>query len=177
MLRCDHSRYLLAWAGFVDRNNLRFSPILQDNFIEPGFRTRRVGCAGTVEAGVGKRKRDGDEMEALEAAAAAEGGTRLSGFVSAGVIQPEKAPEQQAAAAAAPAAAVAAAGGAAGAENPEDIELDEGDDDEEAGVVVEAEIQIEQQAVPDGVFGGLHGTAQQMGALDRFKKRKTDTDT
>ena len=132
--------------------------------------TFRSSIAGTVEAG-GKRKRNGDEMENLEAETM-EAGTRLSGFVSAGVIQPEKTPDQLAAAA----AAAAAGGGdtAAGAENPEDIELDEGDDEEEVGGAAE-EIEIEQQPVPDAVFGALHGSAQQMGALDRFKKRKTET--
>ena len=78
-----------------------------------------VWGAGTVEAGAGKRKR-GDDMADLEAQlddaaaaapAAAEGGTRLSGFVSAGVIQQT----QPAAANAAPAGAALAAAPAAGA--------------------------------------------------------------
>ena len=116
-----------------------------------------------MEAGAGKRKRDGDDMEALEAATL-EAGTRLPGFVSAGVIQPEKASDDGGTAAEAAAAA-----------NPEDIELDEGEEEEDGPVVDAAGVQIEQQAVPDAVFGGLAGTAQQMGALDRFKKRKTDT--
>lgn len=66
---------------------------------------------GTVEAGAGKRKRT-DNMADLEAdldagggqaAANAEAGTRLPGFVSAGVIQ-NAAPSAAAAAAASPAA-------------------------------------------------------------------------
>jgi len=123
-----------------------------------------------VEAGAGKRKRDGDDMEALEAATL-EAGTRLPGFVSAGVIQPEKASDDGGTAAEAPAADETAAAAA----NPEDIELDEGEEEEDGPVADAAGVQIEQQAVPDAVFGGLGGTAQQMGALDRFKKRKTDT--
>lgn len=48
-----------------------------------------AGHAGTVEAGVGKRKRE-DEMAALEEELAALPGTRLPGFVSAGTIQPDR---------------------------------------------------------------------------------------
>lgn len=33
---------------------------------------------------------DGDTMEALEAVTAQQGGTKLPGFVSAGIVQPEK---------------------------------------------------------------------------------------
>jgi pre-mRNA-splicing factor SYF1 len=123
---------------------------------------------------VGKRKRGGDDMEALEATL--EEGTRLPGFVSAGVIQPER-----------PAgAADGAADGTAGEEvgdaaalaaaNPEDIDLDEGDEEEDGGEARAADeaVEIEQKQIPDAVFGGLGGgAAGQMGALDRFKKRRT----
>ena len=63
-------------------------PILQVNRPLTGH---RMPCADT--SADGKRKR-GDEMEALEAAAdaatAAMPGSKLPGFVSAGVVQPER---------------------------------------------------------------------------------------
>lgn len=60
--------------------------------------------------------------------------------------------------------------------NPEDIELDEGDDEEGGEAGAAGEIELEQQAVPEGVFGSVGAQADKIGALDRFKKRKTDGD-
>ncbi|WIA16429.1 hypothetical protein OEZ85_013118 [Tetradesmus obliquus] len=122
----------------------------------------------------------GDSMAALEAAALVDKGTRLSGFVSAGVIQQG----QQA-----PAAGQQAAAAAAAAANPEEIELGDEDDDEDAGNEAaaadgaEAEPELQTKAVPAGVFGALAGQAeggeqqqgeQQLGALERFKKRRVE---
>ena len=125
---------------------------------------------------MGKRKRGGDDMEALEATL--EEGTRLPGFVSAGIIQSER--PAGAAEDTADAAADAEAGGLApAAANPEDIDLDEADEDQDGGEGAAAEdaVEIEQKSVPDAVFGGVSGGgAGQMGALDRFKKRRTMDD-
>ena len=132
-------------------------------------------CSGTVEAGMGKRKRGGDDMEALEATL--EEGTRLPGFVSAGVIQSEQPPGTAADGGLAAAGTDdSQAGGAAAAANPEDIDLDEADEEEtEGGHGGEPEdgVSIEQKDVPNSVFGSIGGSAQ-LGALDRFKKRRTD---
>ena len=79
------------------------------------------------------------------------------------------------------------------AANPEEMELDDAeegveeptgtkqaeDDDGAAGMI--HEVQLQQKTVPAAVFGGARETgedadAQQqpaLGALDRFKKRKT----
>ncbi|KAK9820644.1 hypothetical protein WJX81_004366 [Elliptochloris bilobata] len=128
----------------------------------------------TVEAGsaeVAERGR-GDDMAALEAAADAAGGTRLSGFVSAGVIQPE-APGEGAAPAALAVPAVTA--------NPEDIELedvDEMDEEGEAGAdEAAANIQLEEKAVPEAVYGAAGGGDAALGALERFKKKQRTGDT
>ena len=80
------------------------------------------------------------------------------------------------------------------AANPEEMELDEVDEEAEVQASVQQaeedegtagmshEVQLQQKAVPAAVFGGAResedGTdAQQqlpaLGALDRFKKRKT----
>ena len=123
---------------------------------------------------MGKRKRGGDDMEALEATL--EEGTRLPGFVSAGVIQPER--PAGAADGTADGSADAEVGDAAApaAANPEDIDLDEGDEEEDGGEdkAPEEATEIEQKPVPDAVFSGVGGgAAGQMGALDRFKKRRT----
>ena len=130
--------------------------------------------AGTVEAGMGKRKRGGDDMEALEATM--EEGTRLPGFVSAGVIQSEQPPGAAADGGLAAGTEGADDGGAAAsAANPEDIVLDEADEDEHEGgegAAAEDGVAIEQKDVPNAVFGSVAGGAQP-GALDRFKKRRT----
>ena len=126
---------------------------------------------------MGKRKRGADDMEALEATL--EEGTRLPGFVSAGVIQSEQPPGGAAADGGLAAGTEGAedGGAAASAANPEDIVLDDADEDEdedEGGEVATAEdeVAIEQKDVPNAVFGSVGGGAQS-GALERFKKRRT----
>jgi len=125
---------------------------------------------------MGKRKRGGDDMEALEATL--EEGTRLPGFVSAGVIQSEQPPGGAAADGGLAAGTEGAedGGAAASAANPEDIVLDDADDDEDEGgevaAAAEDEVAIEQKDVPSAVFGSVGGGAQP-GALERFKKRRT----
>jgi len=133
------------------------------------------GRAGTVEAGMGKRKRGGDDMEALEATL--EEGTRLPGFVSAGVIQSEQPPGGAVDGGLAAGTEGAEDGAAAAsAANPEDIVLDDAEEDEdeggEGGAAAEDEVAIEQKDVPNAVFGSVGGGAQP-GALERFKKRRT----
>ncbi len=127
------------------------------------------GRAGTVEAGMGKRKRGGDDMEALEATL--EEGTRLPGFVS---EQPPGGAVDGGLAAGTEGAEDGAA--AASAANPEDIVLDDAEEDEdeggEGGAAAEDEVAIEQKDVPNAVFGSVGGGAQP-GALERFKKRRT----
>lgn len=110
--------------------------------------------------------------------------SRLPGFVSAG-IQTQSQPDK----------AAGKAKPASMAANPEEMELEEIDEEaeEQAGAQqveeedaeaagMSHEVQLQQKAVPAAVFGGAweseHGTdAQQqppaLGALDRFKKRKT----
>ena len=111
-----------------------------------------VSAAAAPAAGeAGKRKREGeDSMAALEAAVAEplQPGTRVKGFVSAGVIQQNTQGEGG-----------AGGGGAAAAANPDEIALDE-DDGEGAGGGEEGEggeegVELQQQAVPDAVFGSL----------------------
>lgn len=108
--------------------------------------------------------------------------SRLPGFVSAGIQN--QAQSESAAAKTKPTAMAA---------NPEEMELDdveeeaedqvgakqaEGDD---AAVGMTHEVQLQQKTVPAAVFGGAResedgANAQQqptLGALDRFKKRKT----
>jgi len=114
--------------------------------------------AASVAAATGI-KRKADDMAALEEelmgqedAALAPGGlipgTRVPGFVSAGVIQQTR--DQQ------------AGGETVVPENPEDIDL--GDDGE--GEENEEDIRVETKAVPDAVFGSMG---------DKLKKQKTDT--
>jgi len=95
-------------------------------------------------------KRKADTIAALEEELLAEmeaekqpggpTGTRVSGFVSAGVIQQTQQQE-------------GGGGGAAGGavENPEDIDL--GDDDEEEAISDGGETAV--KSVPEGVFGAL----------------------
>jgi pre-mRNA-splicing factor SYF1 len=113
--------------------------------------------AASVAAAAGV-KRKADNMAALEAAltgqaaGALQPGTRVPGFVSAGVIQQGQ--DQQPVAGGPDAQAAAPA-------NPEDIELGADDDEEEdAGAG-----GVETKEVPAAVFGSL---------ADRFKKQKTD---
>ncbi len=120
------------------------------------MRAEGVGAPTLAGPGAGdKRKReDGlDDMAALEAAVAGgaaappapalEPGTRVKGFVSAGVIQQGKQGGE-----------AAGAAGAAAPANPEELELaEDGDEGEAAG---EGDgVQLEQQAVPEAVFGSL----------------------
>lgn len=70
------------------------------------------------------------------------------------------------------------------AANPEEIELGDDDDEEDAGGAAEpAEdegAEVQEKAVPAAVFGSLAQNAQQeqgeqqLGALDRFKKRRVE---
>ncbi|KAF8065563.1 Xab2 [Scenedesmus sp. PABB004] len=156
-------------------------------------------AAGTGDAGAAAAAAPpaagGDSMAALEAAAleaaalAAEGtGTRVRGFVSAGVIQ-------QGQDGAAPAADGDGAAPAAAA-NPEEIDLggddDDDDGDEPAGEGEPPEAQVVEKAVPAAVFGSLAGAAaaagggaaggeaagsEALGALERFKKRRLCLET
>lgn len=99
-------------------------------------------AAPQVAAEVGdKRKREEgvDEMAALEQQQEAEQGTRVAGFVSAGIINSEQYKEE------------AANKAKAAAANPEDIALDE---EEEEG-----EPQLEAKPVPAAVFGGVSKTS------------------
>ncbi|CAK0786535.1 hypothetical protein CVIRNUC_009748 [Coccomyxa viridis] len=115
----------------------------------------------------GKRKREGeDDMAALEAAVA---GTRLQGFVSGGTVQPDQRTQEEAAAAAAGAPAPAVV-------NPEDIELGDGADEEEDAGGDDGDVKLQQKAVPDAVFrgAGVEEDSQPSGALERFKKRRTE---
>ncbi|KAK9796969.1 hypothetical protein WJX73_001686 [Symbiochloris irregularis] len=129
------------------------------------------GSAAAVEAG-GRP----DEMQALEAAALRQ--SNIPGFVSAGVTQtdPSMQPADKA-----PAQAAAVSVPA----NQEDIELADVDDvDEEengadqggAAAAADADIQLQQQAVPEAVFGSVPGKRPSAeaapGALERFKRAK-----
>eukprot|EP00891_Asterochloris_glomerata_P006475 jgi/Astpho2/6475/fgenesh1_pm.00096_%23_6_t len=121
--------------------------------------TTAPAVTGTVEAGAGVgNKRKLDDMAALEE---------------------EIAPaEEDAAGQAADAAAKAVAPA-----NPEEMELDldEAEEAEEATPAAATavaspprEFRLQEKAVPAAVFGSAGGTEQDtMGALDRFKKRKT----
>lgn len=65
--------------------------------------------------------------------------------------------------------------------NPEEIELGDDDDDEDGGEEEAAAdaTEVQEKAVPAAVFGSLAQQAQdqqgeQLGALDRFKKRRVE---
>lgn len=94
-----------------------------------------------------KRKRDEgvDHMAALEQQQEeVEQGTRVTGFVSAGIINSEQYKEE------------ANKKAKAAAVNPEDIALDDDDEEEEGGDGKQGEdAQLEVKAVPKAVFGGL----------------------
>ncbi|KAL4450099.1 hypothetical protein ABPG77_010768 [Micractinium sp. CCAP 211/92] len=148
------------------REMLRIKRSVAAAFSQAHFNTTIIDAAAMRAEGVGaptpagpgagdKRKReDGlDDMAALEAAVAGgaaappapalEPGTRVKGFVSAGVIQQGKEGGE-----------AAGAAGAAAPANPEELELaEDGDEGEAAG---EGDgVQLEQQAVPEAVFGSL----------------------
>lgn len=155
------------------REMLRIKRSVAASFSQMHFNTSVIDAAAVAasgDAGALKRKRAearADAMATLEAeqqpAAAAAGagpaepafqpGTRVAGFVSAGIIQ--QGGDQ-----------VAGAGGVApaAAANPEDIELadvGEEEDGEGGGGPGGAEggaadgVELEQKAVPDEVFGSL----------------------
>lgn len=113
----------------------------------------------------------------------------LPGFVSAGVVQQSQ-PDDVPAAANNKVSAMPA--------NPEEMELDEVDEaaemqegaqqvqEEEEQILLGAggEVQLQQKAVPAAVFGGVRESEDgsdaaqpppALGALDRFKKRKTQS--
>lgn len=111
-----------------------------------------AGAAAPV-ADAGKRKREGeDSMAALEAAVAGgapaaeplQPGTRVKGFVSAGVIQQNT-----------DGAAGGDGGAAAAVANPDEIALDEDDGEPAAEEGGEEGLELQQKAVPDAVFGSL----------------------
>jgi len=130
-------------------------------------------------SGAKRTRADFDSMAALEeqamqqeaaAAAAAAPRTALSGFVSAGVIQQgqDQSKDTQAKQA---------------LENPEEIDLGaeqgEGSGEERGGAEEDEDAGVQQRSVPSEVFGSLASKVQQgstndeqMGALDRFKKRR-----
>lgn len=136
---------------------LRIKRSVAAAFSQQHFNTSVIDAtvmAGAPPPGDGgaKRKREGeDSMAALEAAAVASGaealptlqpGTRVKGFVSAGVIQQgnTQGGEGEGAAAAAPA-------------NPEELDL--GEEEEGGGGEGGEAVELQQQAVPEGVFGSL----------------------
>lgn len=108
--------------------------------------------------------------------------SRLPGFVSAGIQNQG----QSDGAAPKPKPTAMAA-------NPEEMELDDAEEEDQAGakqaeeddaaVGMTHEVQLQQKTVPAAVFGGARESedntdAQQqpaLGALDRFKKRKTQS--
>ncbi|KAI8921389.1 hypothetical protein DFJ77DRAFT_426249 [Powellomyces hirtus] len=114
-----------------------------------------------------------EEAERIEAdrLAAAEGGTRVVGFVRAKETEPK----------------VRTTVGEAAA-NPDEIEIGDDDDDEdesddqrngEAAADAEPEVVVgglEKRDIPEGVFGGLGADAaqaeQKLGAKDRFKRKR-----
>lgn len=118
------------------------------------MRAEGVGAPSLAGAGDKRKREEGlDDMAALEAAVAGGGaaappapalepGTRVKGFVSAGVIQQGNDGGE-----------AAGGAGAAAPANPEELELAEDGEEEEGG---EGEgVQLEQQAVPEAVFGSL----------------------
>ncbi|KAL6771434.1 XAB2 [Auxenochlorella protothecoides x Auxenochlorella symbiontica] len=126
------------------REMLRIKRSVAASFSQTHFNTTvvdAVAVAAKAMAAGGAPPPAVDDMAALEAELAAEpaGGTRLPGFVSAGVIQQGDAGQEGGEAA------------AAAAVNPEDIELDE--EEEEEGEP--AALELEQKEVPQEVFGSL----------------------
>jgi pre-mRNA-splicing factor SYF1 len=117
----------------------------------------RAGDSAAPEAAEGERLRGADPMAALDAQVASTG---LRGFVSAGVTGGSM------------------PGGGSGNANAEEIDLGEEDDD--AGPAAEPEPELEQAAVPEGVFGDVAAAAaagrpvavEAAGALARFAKRQ-----
>lgn len=132
-----------------------------------------VSIPGGGGGGGGEKRKYDDVMTALEeeqlqgniaapAAATIAQGTRVPGFVSAGVIQQGKTDDGDK-------DKEEGGKGKEAAVNPEDIDLGDFEDDEDeedgGGGGGEEEEGVETKAVPDAVFGGLG---------ERFKKQKTD---
>ncbi|MEW5299624.1 MAG: hypothetical protein WDW36_002620 [Sanguina aurantia] len=186
MLRIQRS--VAAGYSHMQINSVGDAAILEEAVANQGA-SEPVGGGSSAGADAGqKRGRGGlDSMAALEreaeAAAAALGaegaGVRrpaLSGFVSAGIIQQKSAAEVIADA--------AAAAGKRAAANPEEIDMDGGEDAPSASAAAEEEVAVVQKAIPSAVFGSLAAVAEkqqqqqqeeekeQLGALERFKKRK-----
>ena len=113
------------------------------------------GGGGVMAAAAAGLKRKADDMAALEEELMGEGeavndgamGTRVPGFVSAGIIQQTQP------------AVDAGGGGAVAVVNSEDIELGDDDDDDDGGG---DDVQVETKAVPEGVFGSLGDAAVAM---------------
>jgi len=65
---------------------------------------------------------------------------------------------------------------AAAADNPDEIDI--GNDDDSADDMDKQEVDVQQAVVPEGVFGdmkrGPEGESEPQGALDRFKKQRTE---
>uniref|UniRef100_A0A061S5R0 Pre-mRNA-splicing factor SYF1 n=1 Tax=Tetraselmis sp. GSL018 TaxID=582737 RepID=A0A061S5R0_9CHLO len=128
-----------------------------------------------------KRKREeGDSMASLEAEAqaaiSAAPKTNISGFVSAGTIQQDEGNTD----------ATATGNGETKDANPEEIDIDAGEeaggDGSENGVDdsreaenqdFEPDVQIGQKEVPSSVFSNSGIGSDKVGALERLKKRKT----
>ncbi|PSC72105.1 Pre-mRNA-splicing factor SYF1 [Micractinium conductrix] len=162
------------------REMLRIKRSVAAAFSQAHFNTTIIDAAavsaapdsgGAAPAAGDKRKREGDDMAALEAAVtgaaaappALEPGTRVKGFVSAGIIQQgnDGGEDEAAAAPAAPA-------------NPEELDLAEEEEEEaeEAGVEGEGDgVQLEQRAVPDEVFGALKKQKTEAGYLITDEER------
>jgi pre-mRNA-splicing factor SYF1 len=120
--------------------------------------TGTAAPAAAADAGAKRKREGGDDMAALEAAAtsgaaapadALQPGTRVRGFVSAGIIQQGNDGE-----------AGNGNGAPAAPANPEELDLGEEEGDVEEGGEA---LELEQQAVPDAVFGSL-----------AVKRQKTD---
>ncbi|GBF90079.1 pre-mRNA-splicing factor [Raphidocelis subcapitata] len=193
--------YWAAWNDFEVRHGnedtfkemLRIKRSVAASYAQSHIDTgAQLAAAAAAAAAAGSKRPEPegghDSMAALEAAAEAApaaGGTRLSGFVSAGVIQQGQGEQQQ------------DGGGGGGEEgrrqggaNPEEIELGGGEEEEEGGgggggggggaeEGEEAEDGgLEERAVPAAVFGSLAaaagGGAGGEGALERFKKRRVE---
>lgn len=128
-----------------------------------------------------------DTMEQLERQVAAQGqtdtgrGTRLSGFVSAGVIEhKEQKPDEAGQPSSHPGGAVV---------NPEEIVLDDDFDEEEGeeedqvpGEDGGGDEEVRQKSVPASVFGSLarppgaegEGQEEGLGAAERFKRQRVE---
>ena len=121
------------------------------------------GAAAVAAAagGLGVGTRNGDGMAALEEEMDTEQrqqGTRVPGFVSAGVIEHKEKPGEGQ-------GGLGGGGVEEAGANPEDIDL--GDEDDDGDDVDDAPaVEVATKTVPESVFGSLG---------DRFKRQKTDS--